>query len=396
MQPEIKVLLVEDDEDDYVITRKLLSRIEGTKYLLDWVTDYDAGLEAALKCEHDICLLDYRLGERTGLELVREFFKKDSKMPIILLTGQGDREIDLEAAKAGASDYMVKGQITSSLLERSIRYSIERKKIEQARDSAHELAIREQESRQQAEQANRLKDEFLAMLSHELRTPLNAISGWSQLLQTRNLGEKANKALAAIERNVLSQNHLIDDLLDVSRIVTGKLRLNVQVVDLSGVIMAAVDTARPSAEARNIRLQTLLDPHAGPITGDPDRLQQVVWNLLSNAVKFTPKNGRVQVRLERVNSHVEIVISDTGEGIEPEFLPYVFDKFRQFDGSMTRRHGGLGLGLAIVRQLVELHGGTVSVSSTGEGQGTTFTVSLPLLPVRTEPPSDVTRVHPDG
>ncbi|HXH70871.1 MAG TPA: hybrid sensor histidine kinase/response regulator [Pyrinomonadaceae bacterium] len=394
MQPEIKVLLIEDDEDDFVITRKLLSRIDGTKYQLDWVTDYDAGLEAALKCEHDICLLDYRLGERTGLELVREFFKKDSKMPIILLTGQGDHEIDLEAAKAGASDYMVKGQITSSLLERSIRYSIERKKIEQARDSALELAIREQESRQQAEQANRLKDEFLAMLSHELRTPLNAILGWSQLLQTRNLGEKVNKALAAIERNALAQNHLIDDLLDVSRIVTGKLRLNVQVVDLSGVITAAVDTARPSAEARNIRLQTLLDPHTGPISCDSDRLQQVVWNLLSNAVKFTPKNGRVQVRLERVNSHVEIVISDTGKGIEPEFLPYVFDKFRQFDGSMTRRHGGLGLGLAIVRQLVELHGGTVSVSSAGEGQGTTFTVSLPLLPVRTEPPSDVTRVHP--
>jgi PAS domain S-box-containing protein len=260
----------------------------------------------------------------------------------------------------------------------------------------HGVDITEQvESRRQAESANRLKDEFLATLSHELRTPLNAILGWSQILQNRNLGENdTQKALTTIERNARSQSQLIDDVLDVSRIVTGKLRLNVRAVDLPGVITAAVDAARPGAEAKNIRLQTLLDPDAGPISGDPDRLQQVVWNLLSNAMKFTPKNGRVQVRLERVNSHVEIVVSDTGKGIEPEFLPYVFDRFRQSDGSMTRRHGGLGLGLAIVRQLVELHGGTVSVSSAGEGSGATFTVSLPILPMRQESVSETPRVHP--
>jgi signal transduction histidine kinase/CheY-like chemotaxis protein len=260
----------------------------------------------------------------------------------------------------------------------------------------HGVDITEQvESRRQAETANRLKDEFLATLSHELRTPLNAILGWSQILQNRNLGENdTQKALTTIERNARSQSQLIDDVLDVSRIVTGKLRLNVRAVDLPGVITAAVDAARPGAEAKNIRLQTLLDPDAGPISGDPDRLQQVVWNLLSNAMKFTPKNGRVQVRLERVNSHVEIVVSDTGKGIEPEFLPYVFDRFRQSDGSMTRRHGGLGLGLAIVRQLVELHGGTVSVSSAGEGSGATFTVSLPILPMRQESVSETPRVHP--
>jgi len=251
------------------------------------------------------------------------------------------------------------------------------------------------QARLQAEQANRLKDEFLATLSHELRTPLNAILGWSQMLQTHNLGEsEAKKALATIERNARAQNQLIDDLLDVSRIITGKLRLDVRAVDLSSIITLAIDAARPGADAKNIRLQPLLDPQAGPISGDSDRLQQIIWNLLSNAIKFTPKGGRVQVRLERVNSHVEIVISDTGAGIEPEFLPHVFDRFRQSDGSMTRRHGGLGLGLAIVRQLVELHGGTVSVSSGGEGQGATFTVNLPLLPVRREPLSDVPRVHP--
>jgi len=251
------------------------------------------------------------------------------------------------------------------------------------------------QARLQAEQANKIKDEFLATLSHELRTPLNAILGWSQILHNHNLDEsETKKALATIERSARAQNQLIDDLLDVSRIITGKLRLDVRAVDLSSIIEAAVDAARPAAQAKNIRLQMLLDPQAGPISGDPDRLQQVVWNLLSNAVKFTPKEGRVQVRLERVNSHVEIVISDTGKGIEPEFLPYVFDRFRQSDGSMTRRYGGLGLGLAIARQLVELHGGTVSVESAGAGQGSTFMVNLPLLPVRREPASDVPRVHP--
>ena len=255
--------------------------------------------------------------------------------------------------------------------------------------TAEKLLDREQAARRQAEQANRLKDEFLTTVSHELRTPLNAILGWSQILQTHNLdASETNKALDTITRSARAQNRLIDDLLDVSRIITGKLRLDIRAVDLPGVISAAVDAARPAAEAKNLRLQTLIDPQAELILGDPDRLQQVVWNLLSNAVKFTPKEGRVQIRLERINSHVEIVISDTGKGIEPEFLPNVFDRFRQSDGSMTRRQGGLGLGLAIVRQLVELHGGTVSVSSAGEGQGATFTVTLPLLPVSRERASD--------
>ena len=250
----------------------------------------------------------------------------------------------------------------------------------------------EQKLRAQAETANRMKDEFLATVSHELRTPLNAILGWSQMLKNDGLDDAVReKALATIERNSKAQIQLVDDLLDVSRIITGKLRLDIRAVDLASVALAAVDAVRPAAEAKEIRLQTLLDPQAGPISGDPERLQQVVWNLLSNAVKFTPRGGRVQIRLERIDSHVEIVVSDTGIGIDEEFLPHVFDRFRQMDGSKTRRHGGLGLGLAIVRQLVELHGGTVSSENNGEGQGAIFTVKLPLLPLRKESAGEMPR-----
>ncbi|HZG50731.1 MAG TPA: PAS domain S-box protein [Pyrinomonadaceae bacterium] len=248
----------------------------------------------------------------------------------------------------------------------------------------------------EAQEANRLKDEFLATLSHELRTPLTAILGWSRLLQASDFDEAARtRALRTIERNAQAQTQLIDDLLDTSRIITGKLRLDVRPVDLASVVTAAAETARPAAAARDIRLQTLLDPQAGPISGDPDRLQQVVWNLLSNAIKFTPKGGRVQVRLERVDSHVEVTVADTGRGIAAEFLPHVFDRFRQADQTTTRTHGGLGLGLAIVRQLVELHGGSVQVESAGEGRGTSFTVSLPLLSLRRESSAaDEWRTHP--
>lgn len=235
-------------------------------------------------------------------------------------------------------------------------------------------------------EANRLKDEFLSTLSHELRTPLTSILGWANLLRAGQLDEKtAARALETIQRNARSQVQLIDDLLDVSRIITGKLRLDVHLIELSHVVGAAVDAVRPAAEAKNIRLQVLLDPQAGPVSGDSDRLQQVVWNLLTNAVKFTPKGGRVQVRLERINSHVEITVSDTGRGIDPEFLPHVFDRFRQADQTSTRAHGGLGLGLSIVQQLVELHGGTVHAESAGAGRGATFVVQLPVMVSRRQP-----------
>ncbi|MEP0768905.1 MHYT domain-containing protein [Trichocoleus sp. ST-U1] len=259
----------------------------------------------------------------------------------------------------------------------------ERKQAEQEREK---LLVYEQQARMAAEETNRLKDEFLATLSHELRTPLNSMLGWTQLLRTRKLDEAIIvRAMETIERNARLQTQLIEDLLDVSRIIQGKFRLYVRPLELSSVIEAAIATIQPAASAKSIRLESFLDSSAGLICGDPDRLQQVVWNLLSNAVKFTPKRGRVEVRLERSNSWVEIQVSDTGQGIAADFLPYVFDRFRQADSSITRSYGGLGLGLAVARHLIELHGGTVSAQSPGEGKGATFTVKLPILAVLIEP-----------
>jgi signal transduction histidine kinase len=263
------------------------------------------------------------------------------------------------------------------------------------RGAALERHVTELEAaRAEAEAGNRAKDEFLALLSHELRTPLNAVFGWARMLQAGQVGaDKLPRALDAIVRNAHAQLQLIDDLLDVSRVVAGKMRLDVQSVDLRAVVESALDAVRPAATGKSIRLQAILDPRAGPIMGDPTRLEQVVWNLLMNAVKFTDKGGRVQVHLQRVNSHVEIVVSDTGQGINPDALPVIFDRFRQAHRSSGRAHGGLGLGLALVKHLVELHGGSVSVRSAGEGQGATFIVKLPLsIATITEEPQP--RLHP--
>ena len=251
----------------------------------------------------------------------------------------------------------------------------------------------ERAAREEAERAGRMKDEFLATLSHELRTPLNAVLGWSQIL-ARGVKNPADLAegLRTIERNAKAQTEIIGDLLDMSRIVSGKVRLDVQRIDIADVLREALETARPGAEVKGICLQVALDPHAGPIRGDPGRLQQVFWNLLSNAIKFTPRGGRVELLLKRVEPYLEVSVADTGEGIAAEFLPHVFDRFRQADASTTRRHGGLGLGLSIAKHLVELHGGGLRAQSSGLGKGSTFTVTLPLAVVPPEPvPQNETR-----
>jgi PAS domain S-box-containing protein len=250
----------------------------------------------------------------------------------------------------------------------------------------------ERAARTEAERVGRLKDEFLATVSHELRTPLNAILGWATLLRRLEPGsEDQGRGLETIERNARVQGQIIADLLDMSRIISGKVQLDVQAIDLGEVINAALDAVRLSIEAKKLRLRVTLDARAGRVRGDPGRLQQVIWNLLTNAVKFTPSGGRIDVVMERVNSHVEVSVEDSGIGIKPEFLAFVFDRFRQADSSTTRRHGGLGLGLSIVKHLVELHGGSVRVKSAGEGQGATFVVSLPISVLRIEETSRVER-----
>ena len=260
----------------------------------------------------------------------------------------------------------------------------------QAEEERRILLASAQAARAEADIANTIKDEFLATVSHELRTPLSAILGWSQMLVTGKLDEQESKrAVETILRNARAQREIIDDLLDISRIITGKLHLEVRAVEMDQIIEEVVEGVRPAADAKNIHLQTAIDRGIGPISGDPDRLQQIIWNILSNAIKFTPEGGLVEVRLARNDAHVEITISDTGQGIDPELLLHVFDRFRQFDSSSRRRHGGLGLGLSIVRQLVELHGGTVTGESAGAGAGTTFKVTLPVKSV----PHDLNKIE---
>src|SRR5262249_47179932 len=262
----------------------------------------------------------------------------------------------------------------------------DRKRAEEERE---QLLEKENAARAEAQAANQSKDEFLAIVSHELRNPLNSILGYARLIraETANVAQ-IKHLMGIIERNGRMQLQLIEDLLDTSRIISGKLELEVQPVDFTTVTPAALDVVRPSAQAKGIRITSNLDPLAGQITGDPDRLQQVVWNLLSNAIKFTPEGGSVELTLKRADPHIAIVVRDNGKGIEPEFLPHVFERFRQADMSSTRRVGGLGLGLALVKYLVETHGGTIEAESAGEGQGATFTVRLPLSALYAAPPEE--------
>ncbi len=252
----------------------------------------------------------------------------------------------------------------------------ERKRAEAERA---ELLEREQRSRELAERASRIKDEFLATLSHELRTPLNAIIGWTEILTGGQVEPSiVSHATEVIYRNARAQAQLIEDMLDVSRIISGKFQLDVRHIELGPIVDATIDVVRPMAEAKHIRIDKESDLATGKVSGDSTRLQQIMWNLLSNAIKFTPEGGQVKVRVGQADSQAEITVTDTGQGISAEFLPYVFERFRQADSSYTRKHSGLGLGLAIVRHLVELHGGTITAHSAGTGQGSSFTVKIPL------------------
>ncbi len=412
----IRVLLVEDNSGDARLVREHLTDVHGgQEFTVEAVPTLAAALAALAASRPDIILLDLSLPDSFGLETLERWQRAAPDRPVIVLTGSDDEALAVAAVREGAQDYLVKGRIDGDLLAQAIRYAIERKRVQEdlrlvndelerrveartaelrdsnlrlqneiaertlAQQQAAELLLREQESRRMVESANRSKDEFLAILSHELRTPLNAILGWSEILRSGEPDHaEVREGIEVIERNARSQARLVEDVLEVSRIVCGKVRLQLGPVDLSGVIDAALTSARPAAAAKSVSLRRIVDAMPVPIQGDADRLQQVVWNLLSNAIKFTPGGGVVTVHASQDHTHSVIEISDTGVGIKADFLPFVFDRFRQFDGSSTRSHGGLGLGLSITRHLVEMHRGHISAHSGGDGQGAAFTVLLPL------------------
>ena len=337
----------------------------------------EIGLIAETKAPHltsdvpnDPRMSDKEWAKREGIVAFAGYplLSQGSLLGVLAIFAKQALEPDTLNALAAVADQVVLG--------------VERRRAEEARAV---LLVNEQAARREAEEASRLKDDFLAMISHELRAPLTAILGWAQMLRAGTLDRAAaERALSTIERNAKSQAHLVGDLLDASRIATGKLRLDKKPVELRALIDAAIDGVRPSVEAKHLRLQIVMEPWVGPFEGDAERMKQVVWNLLSNAVKFTPPGGLIEIRLEKLENKALLIVSDTGQGIEPEFLPYVFDRFRQSDTSTKRQHGGLGLGLAIVKSLVEMHGGVIYAYSAGKDQGTDFMITLPL----TEPDAE--------
>jgi signal transduction histidine kinase len=380
MTEPLRILLVDDDHVDRLAVKRLL-RQAGLTVEVEERADRAGALAAAEQQRFDCALLDYRLPGTDGLSLLRDLRDKGITVPVVALTGQGDEEVAVELMKAGAADYLNKNALSPERLERSLRYALS---LHRADEERRLLLEREQQARLQAQAANRAKDEFLATLSHELRTPLNAILGWAQLLASGQLDEDtARRAVSIIERNTRLQAQLIDDLLDISRIITGKLRLELRGVLVRSILESAIDSIRPTADAKGVSLVCDVGPHSNGILCDPARMQQVIWNLLSNAIKFTPAGGRVTLAEERRDGMIVLTIMDTGAGIDPVFLPHVFDRFRQQDPGSTRTHGGLGLGLSIVHYLVELHGGTIEARSDGEGQGATFIITVPVAPMTT-------------
>ena len=341
--------------------------------VIDEVVDEAEFLAALDRRDADVVVTDYQLRWSDGLQVLAAVRARGLDTPVVMFTHTGGEEIAAAGLRAGLADYIIKTPTHYGRLAHAVRIAMQNAV---AARGEREARAREREALRTAEEALRLKDEFLATLSHELRTPLNAIGGWLQIIRAQADPQRLERGLGAIERNTALLTRLIADLVDVSHIVTGTLALRPQPTDVRKIVEAALDSVRPAAQARRLQVQILGPPTLDPITADPDRLQQIVWNLLSNAVKFTPPAGVITVTLERVDDMVLIVVADNGCGIRSSFLPRIFDRFSQQDAGSTREHGGMGLGLAIVRHLVEMHGGSVSVTSV-EGEGATFTVRLP-------------------
>jgi signal transduction histidine kinase len=370
VSPGARVLLADDNTDMREYVRRLLRR----HWTVEAVADGQAALAAARERTPDLILTDVMMPGLDGFGLLRELRADPGTrtVPVILLSARAGEESRVEGLDAGADDYLIKPFSARELVARVNAH------LELAR-LRREAVAREREARAQAEAASQAKDDFLATLSHELRSPLNAIVGWAQVLRARKgEPEMMERALQTIERNARHQARLVEDLLDVSRIVGGTLRLEVARVELVPLLEALIETARPDAAAKAIRLTSRLDPWTEAVLGDQARLDQVFRNLVSNAIKFTPRGGAVEVALSGEPGQVRVAVTDTGQGIAPDFLPHVFERFRQADTGTSRSHGGLGLGLAIVHHIVMLHGGTVVAESPGEGRGARFTVTLPV------------------
>lgn len=374
------VWIVEDSSLEAELARRSLARA----FHVELFGDGPAMLEQlANGGPPHVLVLDLRLPDMSGIEVLR-FVRNsldETSLPILMLTVQGGKVDIVEGLSSGANDYLAKPYDDAELLARvtslyRLRKLSDELRGQQARQQ--ELLEQARDSSQRAEQANRAKDDFLANVSHELRTPLNAIAGWARLLRSKSLAaERLDDALDTIDRNVRAQTRLIDDLLDVSRIISGKLSLSLEPTDLVDVVRAAVKAVGPTADTKRITIRTDVATAATVVLGDASRLQQVVWNLLANALKFTPAGGTVEVLLFPTEAGLELTIRDDGQGIVAEALPHIFDRFKQAESSLTRSHGGLGLGLAIARHLVELHGGSISADSAGPGLGATFRVLIP-------------------
>jgi signal transduction histidine kinase len=382
--PTVSVLLIDDDRDDYILTRELFAEIPGDRFSLDWASSYEAGLAALCGGNHHVYLLDYRLGPRTGIELLREAHSSGFAGPVILLTGQGQSRTDLDALDAGAVDYLEKAGLTPQLLERTIRYALAQRsaaiELEQkVKERTEELA----KANEALREVNRRKDEFLSTLGHELRNPLAPILNALEIMRLSGSNiDTVNRQRERLERQVSQMVRLVDDLLDVSRITTGKLRLTPEPLTLQDVFSAALDISRPHLEKAHLKFTADLPAKDVHLKADRVRLAQVFSNLLNNAAKYTEPGGRVSLTTTVANGRVVVRIRDTGVGIPRDVLPRVFELFTQVDRTLNRSEGGLGVGLALVRRLVEMHGGNVSAHSEGPGKGTEFTVDLPTVETR--------------
>ncbi len=380
------VLIVEDSETDRYIFKRYLSADDEISYTILESNSAAEGLEVCQTQSLDGILLDIKLPGVSGFEFLSQLkaHLPGGCPPVVVVSSYNDAVTAATAFKNGVEDYFVKGQTSPDAVRAAMRSAIEntelRRKLQQVEAERDQLLCQAQAARAEAETANSSKDEFLAIVAHELRSPLNSIFGWAKLLQAKAPDPKTlTRALQSIERSAKTQLQLIEDLLDVSRMVQGNLRIDRAPIRLSLVIEAAIDMIRPLAEAKQIQIESNLDQSAHEVLGDSSRLQQVVWNLLTNAIKFTPEQGRIEISLTHRESQSEIRVSDTGKGINAAFLPFVFDRFRQAQTNAPKSHDGLGLGLAIARELVELHEGTITAASLGEERGATFTVTLPLI-----------------